>query len=101
MRAIQFESFGGPDVLESVDVVEPHAAAGQIRVAVKAVGVNPVDWKLRQGLMGGDLPRGTGVEVAGVVDEVGDGVTGVNIGDEVFGSARGGNGAAAFALLEH
>jgi NADPH:quinone reductase-like Zn-dependent oxidoreductase len=101
MRAIQFESFGGPEVLTSVEVAEPHAAASQIRVAVKAVGVNPVDWKFRRGMMGGDLPRGTGLEVAGVIDEVGDGVTGVNVGDEVFGSAVGGNGAADFALLEH
>ncbi len=43
MRAIQFASFGGPEVLEQVEVPEPHAAAGQIRVAVKAVGVNPAD----------------------------------------------------------
>jgi len=101
MRAIQFESFGGPEVLASVEVAEPHAAANQIRVAVKAVGVNPVDWKFRQGMMGGDLPKGTGLEVAGVVDEIGDGVTDVKVGDEVFGSVEGGNGAADFALLEH
>jgi len=84
-----------------VEVSEPHAVAGQIRVAVKAVGVNPVDWKFRQGMMGGNLPRGTGLEVAGVVDEVGEGVTDVNLDDEVFGSVEGGNGAADFALLEH
>jgi NADPH:quinone reductase-like Zn-dependent oxidoreductase len=101
MRAIQFATFGGPEVLASVEVPEPHAAAGQIRVAVEAVGVNPVDWKFRQGMMGGDLPRGTGLEVAGVVDEVGDGVTDVSVGDEVFGSVDGGNGAADFALLAH
>jgi len=101
MRAIQFDTFGGPEVLASVEVPEPHAVAGQIRVAVKAVGVNPVDWKFRQGMIGGDLPRGTGLEVAGVVDEVGEGVTDVNLGDEVFGSVEGGNGAADFALLEH
>jgi NADPH:quinone reductase-like Zn-dependent oxidoreductase len=101
MRAIQFASFGGPEVLASAEVAEPHAAAGQLRVAVKAVGVNPADWKFRQGMMGGDLPRGTGLEVAGVVDEVGDGVADANVGDRVFGSVQGGNGAADFALLEH
>jgi NADPH:quinone reductase-like Zn-dependent oxidoreductase len=101
MRAVQFASFGGPEVLELVEAPEPHAAAGQIRVAVKAVGVNPVDWKFRQGMMGGDLPRGTGLEVAGVVDEIGDGVSDVSVGDRVFGSVVGGNGAADFALLEH
>jgi NADPH:quinone reductase-like Zn-dependent oxidoreductase len=101
MRAIQFESFGGPEVLRSVEIAEPHAAAGQIRVRVRAVGVNPVDWKFRQGIMDVDLPRGTGLEVAGVIDELGDGVGDVQIGDEVFGSVEGGNGAADFALLEH
>jgi NADPH:quinone reductase-like Zn-dependent oxidoreductase len=101
MRAIQYESYGGPEVLALVDLPEPHASAGQIRVAVKAVGVNPVDWKFRQGMMGGELPRRTGLEVAGVVDEVGEGVTDVKLGDEVFGSVAGGDGAADFALLEH
>jgi NADPH:quinone reductase-like Zn-dependent oxidoreductase len=101
MRAIQFASFGGPEVLELVDVPEPHAGAGQIRVAVRAVGINPADWKIREGMMGGDLPRGTGLEVAGVVDELGEGVTDVSVGEEVFGSVAGGNGAADFALLEH
>src|ERR1700677_403571 len=101
MRAIRFERFGDPDVLACVEVAEPHAAANQIRAAVKAVGVNPADWKFRRGAMGGDLPRGSGLELAGVVDELGDGVTDVKIGDRVFGSAFGGNGAADFALLEH
>jgi NADPH:quinone reductase-like Zn-dependent oxidoreductase len=101
MRAIQYESYGGPEVLQLADVAEPHAAANQVRVAVKAVGVNPVDWKFRQGTMGGDLPRRTGLEVAGVVDEVGDGVSDAKLGDEVFGSVAGGDGAADFALLEH
>src|ERR1700759_1566824 len=101
MRAIQYESYGGPGVLKLGDAAEPHAAANQIRVAVKAVGVNPVDWKFRQGMMGGDLPRRTGIEAAGVVDEIGEGVDDVKLGDEVFGSVAGGDGAADFALLEH
>jgi NADPH:quinone reductase-like Zn-dependent oxidoreductase len=101
MRAIKFESFGGPEVLRAVEVPEPHAGANQIRVAVKAVGINPIDWKFRQGMMRGDLPRRTGLEVAGVVDELGEGITDVSIGDGVFGSVEGGNGAADFALLEH
>lgn len=99
MRAIQFKRFGGPEVLEVVELPEPHATAKQVRVAVKAVGINPVDWKLRQGMMGGELPRGTGLEVAGVVDEVGDETSGVAVGDAVFGSTQ--NGAAEFAVLEH
>jgi NADPH:quinone reductase-like Zn-dependent oxidoreductase len=101
MRAVRYESFGGPEVLAVVQVPEPRAAPGQIRVAVKAVGVNPVDWKIRSGMMGGDLPHGTGLEVAGVVDEIGEGVTGASVGDRVFGSVVGGDGAAEHALLEH
>lgn len=97
MRAVQYAQFGGPEVLQVADVPDPHAEASQVRVAVRAVGINPIDWKLRSGAMGGDLPRGTGVEAAGVVDEIGDGVTGVSKGDRVFGPAAG--AAAEFAVM--
>jgi NADPH:quinone reductase-like Zn-dependent oxidoreductase len=60
--------------------------------------VNPIDWKMRSGVRGGDLPQTTGREVAGVVDELGDGVTDVAVGNEVFGFAAGGGGAAELAL---
>jgi NADPH:quinone reductase-like Zn-dependent oxidoreductase len=99
VRAVQFNSFGGPDVLRLVEVPEPHATHTQIRIAVKAVAVNPIDWKHRQGLLGGDLPRGTGVEVSGVVDEVGAEISDVAVGDAVFGPAK--NAAAEYAVLEH
>lgn len=101
MRAACFNQFGGPEVLEIVDLPDPHAGPGQIRVAVHAAGVNPSDWKLRKGLMGGDLPQTTGREVAGVVDEVGEGVTDVAVGDRVFGFSSGdvGAGAAELAVL--
>ncbi|HEX4011738.1 MAG TPA: NADP-dependent oxidoreductase [Solirubrobacteraceae bacterium] len=99
MKAIQFERFGGPEVLELVDLPDPRPAAGQIRIKVRAVGVNPIDWKVRSGTLGGDLPRRTGLEVAGIVDEVGDGVTDVAVGDEVFGTPDGGGGAAELALM--
>jgi NADPH:quinone reductase-like Zn-dependent oxidoreductase len=101
MKAIQFSEFGGPEVLKVVDLPEPHPTSGQIRVRVRAVGINPVDWKVRRGVMGGDLPKVTGQEVAGVVDELGDGVSDVAVGDEVFGPAAGGGGAAEYALLEN
>jgi NADPH:quinone reductase-like Zn-dependent oxidoreductase len=99
MKAIRYTQFGGPEVLQVVDLPEPHAGDGQIRVAVRAVGINPVDWKTRSGMMGGDLPKTTGLEVSGVVDEVGGGVSDVAAGDRVFGSTSG--GAAEFAVLEH
>src|ERR1700690_2767526 len=101
MKAIQYTEFGGPEVLHVADVPEPHAGAGQIRVRVHAAAINPIDWKVRSGMMGGDLPKRTGQEVAGVVDEVGDGVDGAAAGDAVFGPAAGGGGMAEYALLEH
>lgn len=80
MKAVQFAEYGGPDVLELTDVEPPHAGPGEVRIAVQAAGVNPLDWKIRQGqmreMMPRDLPSGTGMDAAGIVDEVGDGVTG-------------------------
>jgi NADPH:quinone reductase-like Zn-dependent oxidoreductase len=101
MKAIQFDRFGGPEVLELVELPDPQPAAAQIRVRVRAVGINPVDWKIRNGMMGGDLPKRTGQEVAGIIDELGEGVADVAVGDEVFGGAAGGGGAAELALLEN
>src|SRR5450631_3712928 len=98
MKAIQYSEFGGPEVLRLVDLPDPHPEPGQIRVAVRAAGINPVDWKMRQGMMGGDLPQRTGREVAGVVDELGDGVSDVAVGDSVFGFAADGGGVAELAL---
>ncbi|MGH2859703.1 MAG: NADP-dependent oxidoreductase, partial [Solirubrobacteraceae bacterium] len=71
----------------------------EIRVRVRAAGVNPIDWKVRSGAMGGELPKRTGQEVAGVVDQIGAGVSGVAVGDRVFGPAAGGGGAAELALM--
>jgi NADPH:quinone reductase-like Zn-dependent oxidoreductase len=98
MKAVQFSQFGGPDVLDVVELPDPHPDAGQVRIAVRAAGINPIDWKVRSGAMGGDLPQTTGREVAGVVDEVGEGVSDVEVGDKVFGFAAGGGGAAELAL---
>ncbi len=96
MKAIQFSRFGGPEVLELVELDDPHPGPGQIRILVRAAAVNPIDWKVRSGATGGDLPRRTGVEAAGIVDELGEGVSDVAVGDRVFASAAG--AAAQFAL---
>ncbi len=101
MRAAQFSEFGGPEVLKIVDVPDPRPAAGEVRIKVRAAGINPIDWKVRSGRMGGELPQSTGREAAGVVDELGDGVTDVAIGGRVFGFAAGGAGAAELAVLSH
>lgn len=92
MQAIRFTRYGGPEVLELVDVGAPSARAGEIRIAVRAAGVNGLEVKVRQGLLQDvrplDLPAGVGGDAAGIVDEVGAGVTGVRVGDAVFGSGR-------------
>lgn len=96
MKAARFSRFGGPDVLELVDLPDPHPGPGEIRIAVRAAGMNASDWKKRQGLMDQELPQTLGYEAAGVVDEIGEGVTGVALGDRVFGF--GGDGAAQAEL---
>ena len=93
MRALQFTGYGGPEVLSWADAPVPHAGPGQIRIAVRAASVNPIDWKLLTGVMSGGQPLAgpgyLGSDAAGVVDEVGQGVTGVSVGDEVFGRGQG------------
>lgn len=89
MKAIEFHEYGGPDVLHLVEVEAPHAGAGEVRIRVVAAGVNPSDWKCREGqyraFEEARFPAGLGVEGAGIVDEVGPGVTDVAIGHAVFG----------------
>src|SRR5580693_2302910 len=101
MKAVRFSRFGGPEVLEIVDLPDPHAGPGQVRIAVRAAGVNPSDWKKREGLMGGGLPQTMGYEAAGVVDEVGEGVADVAVGDRVFGFSADGAAQAELAVLAY
>jgi NADPH:quinone reductase-like Zn-dependent oxidoreductase len=101
LKAARFSQFGGPEVLEIVDLPDPHAGTGQVRIAVRAAGVNPSDWKKRKGLMGGELPQTMGYEAAGVVDEVGKGVADVAVGDRVFGFSAGGAAQAELAVLSY
>ena len=70
MKAVRFSQFGGPEVLELVDLADPHPGPGEVRIAVRAAGVNPSDWKKRKGLMDEELPQTMGHEAAGVVDEL-------------------------------
>ncbi|WP_020661296.1 NADP-dependent oxidoreductase [Amycolatopsis benzoatilytica] len=102
-RAVVFEKFGGPEELELREVPEPHAGAGQVRVRVAAAGLNPMDWGLlsRPGaaaMFGLALPSGFGYDFAGVVDEIGDGVTKYAVGDRVHGGALG-RAVADFVVL--
>ncbi len=103
MKAVVFTEYGGPEVLHVGDVQEPHPGTGQVRIMVRAAGVNPIDWKARSGMLREMMPVTfpviDGREAAGVVDEVGPDVTGVAGGDEVFGFAVGG-AAAEYAILD-
>src|ERR1700749_535441 len=91
-RAVQLDAFGGPEVLNLREVPAPQAGPGQIRVRVAAAGLNPMDWFMTSdpetaARFGLSLPAGFGTDYAGVVDQVGEGVTGFAVGDRVFGGA--------------
>ncbi|WP_329100989.1 NADP-dependent oxidoreductase [Micromonospora sp. NBC_01699] len=105
MRAVQFTGYGPPEVVHVAEVEAPHAGPGEIRIAVRASGVSPGEVSIRSGAWRDVVPTAfpfrTGFDAAGVVDEIGDGVTGAGVGDEVFGmtgsATRGAN--ADFAVL--
>ncbi|WP_204285317.1 NADP-dependent oxidoreductase [Microbispora amethystogenes] len=106
MRAVRFDRFGPPEVLTVGGSPAPHAGPGEVRIAVRAAGVSPVDLALRAGTSPSSgrlpLPHIPGVDAAGVIDEVGADVTGFAAGDEVFGAvdvSRLGGAAAEFAVL--
>lgn len=94
MRAVRIRRYGGPDVLELEDVPRPEAGPGELLVRVVAAGVNPVDWKTREGRgaarrwSGERFPLVLGWDVSGTVEAVGDEVTTFAPGDDVFGLVR-------------
>jgi NADPH:quinone reductase-like Zn-dependent oxidoreductase len=89
MRAVRFERYGGVDVLEVRDVEDPSTGPGEVRVAVKATGLNPGEIAIREGRMHArwpaTFPSGQGSDFAGIVDSIGDGVSDFAVGDEVLG----------------
>jgi NADPH:quinone reductase-like Zn-dependent oxidoreductase len=104
VKAFGYRSNGGPDVQEFLDLEMPTPLPGELLVEVRSAGVNPVDWKIRSGLLGetsaADLPAVLGSEVSGVVREVGKDVEGFAENEEVFGSvAPGSGGYAEFTLV--
>lgn len=97
MKAIQMNSYGGPDVLVEAEKRTPEPSAREVLIEVHAAGVNPIDWKVREGYAKGwlkhKLPLVPGWDVSGVIVELGGKVEGFSEGDEVFGkldSARDG-----------
>lgn len=103
MKAIRYNQYGGSDLLHIAEVEPPQPGSGEICIAVRAAGVNPSDWKRREGLYRSfdavQFPAGIGVEGAGIVNAVGAGVADDIIGDAVFGF--GNDLMAEQAILTH
>src|SRR3990170_3423521 len=89
MKAVRFHEYGDPGVLRYEDVAQPAPGAGQVRIRVAATSFNSVDGNIRGGFMRGPipvtLPHTPGLDVAGTVDALGEGVTGWEGGDRVVG----------------
>lgn len=89
MRAVVFDRFGGADVLRVAEIADPEPRAGEVRVRVRAAGVQPFDVAVRRGEMPWapvSFPQTIGQEYSGVIDRLGDGVDGFAVGDAVLGS---------------
>jgi len=103
MRAVRYHQYGGVETLVVEQVPKPGPGPGEIRIRVAAAGVNPIDWKLRSGagreVLPVDLPAIPGREAVGVVDQMGEGVRGVSIGDRVFGLGGLTGATAELAVL--
>jgi NADPH:quinone reductase len=101
MRAIVIERFGGPEVLQPSDLPDPEAGAGTVRVAVSAAGANPVDASNRSdgSWAGLTLPHVLGYDIAGVIDQVGDGVDATSVGQRVMAMTPFPEGAGGYAEL--
>jgi NADPH:quinone reductase-like Zn-dependent oxidoreductase len=90
MKAIAYQMFGNAGILQTVEEVKPAIKKDQVLVKVKAVSINPMDWKIRKGEMklmsGSKFPRHTGVDFAGIIEDAGN--SGFKKGDEVFGVVK-------------
>ena len=90
-KAIQYSELGGPEVLTLNEIPDPVAGPGEVAIRVEAAGVNPIDWKLREGIRPSPpitRPRGTGTDGGGHVTAVGEGVDGFRMGDPVAFTGR-------------
>jgi NADPH:quinone reductase-like Zn-dependent oxidoreductase len=103
MKAVRYQEYGGPDVLEVVDVPDPSPGRGEVVVRVVAAGTNPGESAIRSGVMKevfpADFPEGQGSDLAGVISSVGDGVEDMAVGDTVIGMSDSRNAHAEYALL--
>lgn len=99
MKKVVYHKYGGPEVLTLTDAAVPQPASGEVLVKVMAAGVNPVDYKIRQGslkwIMPGSLPRTPGGEISGIVEKAGPDSNKFKAGDRVFAMLGVGNGGYA------
>ena len=104
MKAVRFDEYGTEDVLKVADVPVPEPGSGQVLVRVRAAGINPGEAKIRDGLLHArwpaTFPSGQGSDLAGVVERLGSGVTGVAAGDEVIGWVDTRSSQAEYAVVE-
>jgi len=104
MKAIQLKEYGGPDQLVEVAAPKPQAHVGQVVVRVVATSLNPIDPKRASGSMRQifplEFPFIPGSDLSGVIDSIGDGVSGFQLGDEVYGGAVRGGSYAEFVAVE-
>lgn len=103
MKAIAYQKFGNIDVLQTVEEPKPPVQSNQVLVKVRAVSINPMDWKIRKGEMklmsGSKFPKHTGADFAGIIEDTGTSVTNFKKGDEVFGVVK--NSMKEGALAEY
>jgi NADPH:quinone reductase-like Zn-dependent oxidoreductase len=103
-RAVRFDKYGGIEVLQVVEVERPTPGTGKVLVRVKAAGINPGEASIRKGMFAdrwpSTFPSGQGSDLAGIVEEVGPGVTNVAVGDEVIGFSNDRSSQAEFVLVE-
>jgi NADPH:quinone reductase-like Zn-dependent oxidoreductase len=103
-RVVRYRQYGGPEVLTLDEAPMPEPGCGQVRIRVRAVGVNAIDWKLRRGLFshGEPLrqPAGTGIEMSGTIDAIGPATPGWRVGQDVLGQVSAG-AAATHVLASH
>ena len=92
MKAIRTHEYGGPEVIIYEEVPRPEPAADEVLIHVQAAGVNPVDWKIREGFgkewFGHQLPLTLGCDLAGIVESTGNKVTALKPGDAVLTSGQ-------------
>jgi NADPH:quinone reductase-like Zn-dependent oxidoreductase len=103
-KAVKFDTYGDVDVLQVREVERPAAARGQVLVRVKAAGINPGEAAIREGVLAerfpATFPSGEGTDFAGIVEEVGDGVTAFRPGDEVVGYTHDRASHAEFVVVD-